>query len=662
MAAGDVIWRPGPDVLSTTVTGRFLDFVGERDGVELGDYRSAHRWSVEHPDLFWSAVAEFGGVDFFSPPDRILTDEPMPATRWFPGARLNYSANVLKGDEDAVVLVARSETRERLEFTRGELRHRVMSFAAGLERLGVRAGDRVAAYLPNSVEAIVGLLACGWIGATWTALGLESGPEAVIARFNQVSPKVLLATDGYRFRGKDIRRVDEVAEIARAIASIESVVCLRYLGVDGVPDHWVDWAEVDRAELVRTNPEPMQFEDPLYILYTSGTTGPPKAIVHGHGGILLEHLRWLHIQENIVGSDRFYWNSSIGWLAWNIAVSSLLCGSSLLIFDGAFDHPDLTSYWRMIAEERVSYLGTSPVVIRSSELAGIDLRSIGDFSTVHTVTMGGSPAPAAAFEWIMASTSPEVFVTSSSGGTDVASSFVGGTRLLPVRSGEISCIYLGCPVDAFDEDGHPVVGQRGELVLTGPMPSMPVQLWGDTDGSRFRSTYFSRFDGIWNHGDWITIGEDDSVIVHGRSDATLNRGGVRLGASEFYDVAESIDGVTDSLVLHLEDDDGGQGLLVMFLVRRPDVDFEELRGQVVSTLRAKLSPRHVPDVILEVSSVPRNVSGKKLEIPVKRVLRGVAIEEAAGAAGRALTPVFEEYDNAFRNWQAQNGTRNAAKA
>lgn len=647
---GEVLWEPPADVLDTTRMGDFLRWLRQERGREFTDYPSLWQWSVNELDEFWGAVAQYFQVRFHDRPKAVLGRRSMPGAEWFPGATLNFAEHVLAGPHGAVVLISRSETRPRMQLTRGEVRAQVAALQAQLRRSGVRPGDRVAGYLPNIPEALVSLLAVTGLGAVFSSCAPESGTASVISRIGQVEPRVLVTVDGYVYGGAPHDRLDEVEQIRRAVPSIETTLSVPYLyaGENRVPDSqsWSDLPPVDAApEFV-----PVPFAHPLYIVFSSGTTGKPKPIVHGHGGVLLEHLKLFLLHDNLGPDDRYFWYSSTNWMAWNYGVSSLLSGGSLLTFDGHPMRPELADYWRMIGEERVTYLGTSPAFMGACQKAGVVPREVADLRALRAVTSGGSPLSAAGWRWVYSAVKDDVYLSSTSGGTDVASSFVAGCRLLPVRAGEITCRVLGTDAQAVDEGGRVVVGQRGELVIRAPMPSMPVGFWGDTDGELMRQAYFDRFPEVWCHGDWITFSPEGTCQVTGRSDATLNRGGVRLGTSEFYAVVDEIADIGDSLVIHLEDPDNGPGELILFvtLVEGGELD-DELRDRVNELLRRQLSPRHVPDVIEVVHSIPRTLSGKRQEIPVKRAL----IDPGHTAPGAGENDGLEEFRGLGRSRRAR---------
>lgn len=626
---GDIVWTPPADVLSTSRVGEFLAWLARERDLEMTTHKELWRWSVTDLDGFWSAVWEFFEVRSHAPYDTVLASREMPGARWFPGALLNYAEHALGTDEDLdrVAVLGRSQTRDDVELTFGELRDQVARARAALTRLGVRRGDRVAGYLPNIPEALVAYLATASLGATWASCASEFGPRSVIDRFAQIEPVVLLVAGGYRYGAKDIDRRAQVAEIRAELPSVRHVVDVEY-GPHRVEDA-LSWASLldsePGAELVF---EPVPFDHPLVVLFSSGTTGRPKAIVHGHGGILLEHLKNHALSWDMGPEDRMLWFSTTAWMMWNALVSSLLVRSSIVMVDGNPMHPDLTWQWRLAASTGATVMGASPGFVMACRKADVDLKDLGDLR-IRVLGSAGAPLPPEGYAWLRDQL-PGAQINVGSGGTDVCSGIVQNNPLLPVYAGEISGRCLGVDAHAYDESGRPVTGVLGELVITSPMPSMPVGFWGDEDGSRYRSAYFDHYPGVWRHGDWILFHDNGSCHVAGRSDATLNRGGVRLGTAEFYRVAEEVDGIADSLVVHLEDPDGGNGELLLFVVTDAGTRLDDaLRARLIRALRSALSPRHIPDQVIEVPAVPRNLTGKKLELPAKRILQGARPEDVA---------------------------------
>ncbi|MEV6928895.1 acetoacetate--CoA ligase [Dactylosporangium sp. NPDC051485] len=649
-----MLWRPPADVLDRTRIGAFAKWLAERGrSFPEGDYQALWQWSVDHPGEFWQAIWDYFEVITHEPPTAALADARMPGANWFPGARLNYAEHVLRmpgvADDEPMVL-AWSQTREPVTLTAAQLREQVRRARAGLRRLGVGPGDRVAAYAPNIPETFVLMLATASLGAIFSSCAPEFGTRSVVDRWQQIEPKVLVAVDGYRYGDKPIDRAPEVAAIRAALPSVEHVISIGYLHESA--GNW--------GELLADTDEPLEFaavpfEQPLYVLYSSGTTGLPKPIVHGHGGILLEHLKMLALHHDLGPGDRFFWFTTTGWMMWNYLVSGPAVGAAVVLVDGNPAHPDLGWLWRVADESGTTYFGTSAPFLLSCRKAGMVPKDFADLSRLRGVGSTGAPLPPEGFEWVYEAVSDKVLLASASGGTDVCTAFVGGVPLLPVRAGEIACRALGARVEAYAADGTPVVGELGELVITAPMPSMPVGFWGDEDGSRYADAYFGTYPGVWRHGDWITIDPTGACVITGRSDATLNRGGVRLGTSEFYSVVEGLDEVVDSVVVHLEDPEGGAGELLLFVVPAPGVALDgALKARIARELRTALSPRHVPDQVFQVDAVPRTLSGKKLEVPVKRILTGTPVE-AAAAKGALANPESLRYFAEIRAAQVAAG-------
>ena len=619
----DALWSPTAEQAARSRLGRWLQDSG------FSGYDDAWRWSIEDLGGFWTAMWEHFDVLAHDPPSAALASATMPGARWFPGATLNYAENVLARAPIGDAVLSHSQTRPSVTLTGDELRDQVARAGAGLARLGVRRGDRVVAYVPNIAEALVALLATAALGATWSSCPPEFGPRGVLDRFAQIEPVVLIVVDGYRHRGRDVDRRAEVETIRAGLPTLKAVISIPYLHPPRDEVGVVPWADLI-AEPAAPAFEPVPFDHPLYVLYSSGTTGLPKAIVHGHGGILLEHLKMLALHHDLGPGSRFFWYTTTGWMMWNYLVSGLAVGASIVLFDGDPGYPDLETLWELAAITGITAFGVSAPFLLACRKAGIDPSRTQDVSRIVEVGSTGAPLPPDGFRWVYEHVGSGLRVASISGGTDVCTAFVGGSPVHPVVAGEISCRALGAAVDAFDEQGRSLVGEQGNLVLRAPMPSMPVGLWGDTDGSRYHDAYFTPYTGVWAHGDWITITDRGTCVISGRSDSTLNRGGVRLGTSDFYAVVENMPGIADSLVVHLEDPDGGPGRLLLFVVPAPGSQVDaSLREAVAGELRGHLSARHVPDEIIEVASVPRTLSGKKLEVPVKRILQGTPASKAA---------------------------------
>jgi acetoacetyl-CoA synthetase len=640
---GEVLWEPPDNVWTTTEIGRFAG----RNG--FADYEGLHRWSISDLEGFWRAATVATGVRWRQEPAAMLSADEMPGTRWFPGGQLNYAENALAASAerpDDVAVVARSHTRGRVELSWHGLELNVARCASWLRSVGVGRGDRVVAYAPNVPETVIAFLAAASIGAVWASCAPEFGVRAVIDRFEQIEPKVLVTIDGYRYGAKSIDRREHVEEIVAALPTVEHVVVIPYLDDDAAES--LVAASAGRIEwddaLHGAPDEPIGFvavpaDHPLYVLFSSGTTGLPKAIVHGHGGIVAEHLKVLRFHHDLRPEDRFFWFTTTGWMMWNYLVSGLMVGSTIILFDGDPASPDLSTLWTVAAESGCTVFGTSAPFLMSCRKAGVRPEK----GTLRSVASTGAPLPPDGFRWI--DDTLGLPAASIAGGTDVCTAFVGPSSLTPVRAGEISCRLLGCAVEAYDGNGEPCPpGETGELVVTAPMPSMPIGFWGDDDGNRLRDAYFEHYPGVWRHGDWVTFAEDGACVISGRSDATLNRGGVRLGTSDFYAVVERFDEVLDSLVVHLDpttDDDLGP--LLLFVALAPDARLDDdLAGRLRAALRDELSPRHVPDVIEAVPSVPRTLSGKKLEVPIKRILQG-ALPDAVASPDALADPSALEW-------------------
>jgi acetoacetyl-CoA synthetase len=628
------MWTPSPERVERSNMTRYLRWLRERRGLRFGSYDELWRWSVDDLDAFWASIWDFFEVGGPAPSPAVA-ERRMPGASWFPGAALNHAELSLRRQDEHPALLFGNETGELGTVSYAELGRRVAAMTVGLHRLGVGKGDRVAAYLPNVPETVVAMLATASIGAIWSSCAPEFGVSSVVDRFAQIEPKVLVAVDGYRYNGSWHDRRDALAEIRRRLPTLQATVLVGGTGgieADGV----VGWERLLEqgagAELVF---EPVAFDHPLWVLYSSGTTGLPKAIVHGHGGIALELLKSISLHLDLGPADRFFWFTTTGWMMWNFLVGGLLLGSTVVLYDGSPGHPDMGALWRFAERSGMTYLGTSAAFILASSKAGVAPARDVDLSALHSIGSTGSPLPPEGFAWLYEQVAPDVLVGSTSGGTDVCTSFVTSCPLLPVYPGEIQCRALGAKVEAFDEQGRPVVGEVGELVVTEPLPSMPLLFWNDPGGERYRDSYFSTWPGVWRHGDWIRITERGTCIISGRSDSTLNRGGVRMGTAEFYRVVEALDEVVDSLVVDVSDP-GDEGRLLLFVVLRPGIELDDgLQGRIRDAVRTDLSPRHVPDRIQAIAEVPRTLSGKKLEVPVKRMLTGVPLEQAVSEGALA---------------------------
>ena len=650
MLPTETIWRPSEETIARANITRYLGWLARERGLRFAAYQDLWRWSVTDLDAFWSSMWEHFGVRSSRRYERVLARDTMPGASWFPGAELSYAEHALARRDDHPALIARSETRgleNSTNVTYAELALQVAAVRAGLARLGVTRGDRVVAYLPNIPEAVVVLLATSSLGAIWSSCAPDFGTRAVVDRFSQLDPKVLLGVDGYRYGGRDFDRTRELADIERALPSLEATVVLPYLRPDATPARTgkrMSWAEL-ASQSAPLEFAQLPFEHPLWVLYTSGTTGLPKGLVHGQGGILLEHLKSLALHQDLRADDRFFWFTTTGWMMWNYVLGVLPLGGTAVLFDGSPAYPDMETLWRFAADVGVTYFGTSAAFIQACMKADIAPGHEKDLSRVRAVGSTGAPLSPQGFRWIVDAFGRPIPIGSVSGGTDVCTAFLQSCPLLPVRAGELQCAALGAKVEAYSAEGKPLVGEVGELVITRPLPSMPVYLWDDPDGTRYRTSYFEVFPGVWRHGDWIRFNADGSSVIYGRSDATLNRGGVRMGTSEFYRIVEQLPEIRDSLVVEVG---GDNAELVLFIVLAPNITLDDaLRRRINDTLRRELSPRHVPDRIIAVPEIPKTLNGKKLEVPVKRLLMGQplagAVSEGAVANPASLGTLVNAY-------------------
>ena len=651
VAEGELLWAPTERTIADARVTRYLGWLAER-GLSFDGYDELWRWSVDDVDAFWQSLWEYFGVLGERGAGPVREGAEMPGTRWFPGATTNYARNALRHAAERpgdTALIFANEEGARRRLTYGELAAEVGRVAAGLRALGVGAGDRVVAYIPNIPEATIAFLAAASLGAVWSSCSPDFGAPSVIDRFTQIEPTVLIAVDGYRYGGKPYDRRATVARIAEALPTLRATVLVDYLapGTDEPAlAGTTPWAGLGAGAPV---PEPVAvpFGHPLWVVYSSGTTGLPKPIVHGHGGVVLEHLKALTFHQDAGPGEVFFWFTTTGWMMWNYLTGALLTGATAVLYDGSPAHPHTGALWELAAETGITFFGTSAPFITTCLKEGLAPGREYDLSRLKAIGSTGSPLTPEGFAWVYDRVKPDVLLGSMSGGTDLCTGFVGPSPLLPVRAGVLACPMLGAKVAAYDPEGRPVVNEVGELVITEPMPSMPVFFWNDPDGTRYRESYFDVYPGVWRHGDWIKVLPDGGSVIYGRSDSTLNRGGVRMGTSEFYRVVESFEEVADSLVI----DTGrlGQdGRLLLFLTPAAGHALDDdLLRRLRAAIRTQLSPRHVPDEIHQVPGVPRTLSGKKLEVPVRRILLGTPVDEAANRDALANPEVLPAYTGAF---------------
>ncbi len=631
------LWQPDAARIAAARITHFQRWAAEHHGAPAdGGYPALHAWSVDSLTTFWRAIAEYFDVRFTTPYHEVLAHPGMPGAEWFTGGTLNYAEHALRAADTRPgepALVHIDERQEPTETSWAELRRQVLALAAHLRELGVTPGDRVCAYVPNIPQAVAAFLASAAVGAVWTSCAPDFGARAVLDRFQQVEPVVLFTVDGYRYGGKEHDRTDTVTELRAGLPSLRAVVHIPLLGT-GTPDGALDWsAATEPPANTAANADTaapaafaqLPFDHPLWILYSSGTTGLPKAIVQSQGGILLEHLKQLGLHCDLGPGDRFFWYTSTGWMMWNYLVSGLLTGTTVVLYDGSPGYPDTGAQWAVAERTGATFFGTSAAYVMACRKAGVHPARDHDLSAVACVATTGSPLPPDGFRWLhdeFAAAGSERWIASVSGGTDVCSCFAGAVPTLPVHIGELQAPCLGTDLHAWDENGHDLTDEVGELVVTQPMPSMPTTFWNDPDRARYRSAYFEMFPGVWRHGDWITLTGRGTVVVHGRSDSTLNRQGVRMGSADIYEAVERLPEIRETLVIGLEEPDGGYWMpLFVHLADGAALD-DALRARIKTTLREQLSPRHVPDDIIAVPAVPHTLTGKRLEVPVKRLLQG----------------------------------------
>jgi acetoacetyl-CoA synthetase len=640
-ARSELLWEPSPERVERATMTRYMRWLAAERGRSFANYGALWEWSVTELEEFWASIWDFFEVEASAPYTEVLEERVMPGAKWFPGAELNFAEHIFRGKRDAdVAILHASELRELGELTWGGLREQVAATAAALRALGVGPGDRVAAYMPNIAETLVAFLATASIGAIWSSCSPDFGASSVLDRFAQIEPKVLFCVDGYRYGGKDFDRLDTVGDIAAQIPGLERIVVMPYLSASPELARLEDprrslpppmtWGQLlDLGADVGLSFEQVPFDHPLWVLYSSGTTGLPKAIVHGHGGILIEHLKKLNLHVDAQDGDRLFWFTTTGWMMWNFLVGGLLTRAAIVLYDGSPGHPDMGVLWDLAERTEMTCFGTSASYIASCMNAEVEPGAGRDLGRLGAVGSTGSPLSPEGFEWVYEHVGRDTWLFSTSGGTDVCTAFVGGVPLLPVYRGELQARALGAKVEAFDEHGNSITDRVGELVITEPMPSMPLFFWGDADGSRYRASYFEQYPGIWRHGDWIEITSRGTAFIYGRSDSTINRQGVRMGTSEIYRAVQAVPEVVDALVVDVPRP-GTEGWMPLFVVLEEGTALdEELVAEIKRRIREQCSPRHVPDAVFQVAEVPRTLSGKALEVPVKRILTGTPVDEAA---------------------------------
>lgn len=627
-ASVEPVWQPNPSSVADSRITEFTDFVRARTGRDFATYTDLWSWSTDRIDEFWASVWDY--FDIGSDYTEVLDDPVvMPGARWFPGTRLNFAEQALRrGGINDTALISISENGAASRIDRQELRRMVGALAHWLRKQGVTVGDRVAGYLPNAAETVIAFLATASIGAVWSQCGQDYGASGAAARLAQLEPVVLFTADGYRWNGHEHDRREEVRELQGKLPTLKRTVIFSNLGLKTDQVNATSWTEATavNSEIIY---EQVDFDAPLWVLFSSGTTGLPKGIVHGHGGVVLDHYRLHGLHHDLREGDRFFWYTTTNWMMWNMVVSALLVGAGIVLYDGSPTVPDPRRLWQIAAEHQVDVLGVSPGYLVACAKAGIEPGRDLDLSNLRILGSTGAPLPMQCYSWVRDHVGKHVQLASVTGGTDVVSGFAGSAPNTAVWPGELSAPLLGVALEAWNDDGQPRIDEVGELVITKPMPSMPLYFWNDPDGQRYHDAYFSSFPGVWRHGDWITITSRGGVIVSGRSDSTLNRQGVRLGSADIYDIVEDLPGVREALVIGAELP-GNQYWMPLFLVIEDGFDLdEEMKSSINESIRTQASPRHVPDEIVAVPAIPHTRTGKKLEVPVKRLLQGTSIDKVA---------------------------------
>jgi acetoacetyl-CoA synthetase len=631
ISEGTLLWEPSEKMKQQANLTKYMQWLKSEKGLHFDDSEKLWEWSVNSLEEFWASLWEYFHIKYSKPYQAVLAERKMPGAQWFSGAELNYVEHVFRNATSSrPALVFQSETKPLTEISWEELSQKVSTVAQALRAMGVQRGDRVVSYLPNIPEAAIAFLASASLGAIWSSCSPDFGTRSVIDRFQQIEPKVLFAVDGYIYNGKAIDRRATITELQQSLPSLQKTVLVSYLfptlNAEGYNNAML-WQDMQQTDTTLSF-EQVPFDHPLWVLYSSGTTGLPKAIVQGQGGILLEHIKNLYLGLDLKEDDRFFWYTTTGWMMWNLLLGGLLIGTTVLLYDGSPSYPDMNVLWSYAEKSGMTFFGTSAGYILACMKAGIEPGTTFNLSKLRGLGSTGSPLPPEGFQWVYDQIKKDIWLASVSGGTDVCSAFLGGSILLPVRAGELQCRSLGAKVESFDEKGRPLIDEMGELVITEPLPSMPLFFWNDPQEKRYRESYFDVYPGIWRHGDWVKITSRGSAVIYGRSDSTINRKGIRMGSSEIYRVVEDLPEILDSLVVGIERP-GGNYYMPIFVILKPGVELDDaLRTKIRDKIRISLSPHHVPDDIIAIAEIPRTLNGKKLEVPVKKLFMGVPLEKA----------------------------------
>ncbi len=655
MASPRELWKPTESFIQHSNLTHYANWMKARTGLSFSDYHSLWKWSVDNPATFWKSISDYFQIKYYDQPQSIMSDDPMPHTRWFEGATLNYAEHVFRNktnERPAIFFIA--ENKEPVSISWDDLEKQTASLENYFKQIGVKQGDRIAAYIPNIPQATVAMLATIALGAVWSSCSPDFGSDSVLDRFKQIEPKVFIAVDGYHYNGKPHDRKEIVKEISRQLPTVEKVIFIPYLNEKAeVSDlkNGILWNDILRGYSGNLTFIPVPFSHPIWILYSSGTTGIPKAITHSHGGMLLEHLKYLSFHNDVHPGENFFWYSTTGWMMWNFVQASLLVGATIVLYDGSAAFPTLSSLWELASTLPIHHFGTSAPFIVACMKSDLQIESRFNLSNLRSIGSTGAPLPPEGFDYIYKNIGKDVWLCSMSGGTDICTAWVGGTPWKPVLEGEIQCRTLGCSMYAYNEMGEPVYDEVGEMVVTKPMPCMPIYFWKDPEFKRYQESYFEMFPGVWRHGDWVKISKDGGLMILGRSDTTLKRHGVRIGTAEIYRAIDKINEVKDSLIVNIELSAGGDFMPLFVVMEEGKTLDENIIHKIKSQLRQEYSPRHVPDKIISVPDIPYTISGKKMEAPVKRILKGMDTQKAANK-GAMRNPeslsIFEEFAKEWR--------------
>ncbi|MBK7407247.1 MAG: acetoacetate--CoA ligase [Saprospirales bacterium] len=628
-----LLWTPSAAFRKGARLTHYMEWLRENKGLTFNDYASIWKWSVENLEAFWASLWEYFSVKAHAPYEEVLKGSEMPGYEWFTGSTLNYAEHIFRARNDKnPAIIFQSERQPLIEISWGEMERQVASLRTHLQSVGVKKGDRVVAFIPNIPEATYAFLATCSLGAIWSSCSPDFGASSVLDRFQQIEPKVLIAVDGYQYGGKPFDKREIVKELVEQLPTLQHVIYLPYLntGADAreIPKA-VSWQDTFRGDAPDLQFDPVPFSHPIWVLYSSGTTGIPKAITHSQGGVLMEHFKYLAFHNDVHPGERFFWFSTTGWMMWNFVQASFLAGATIVLYDGSPGYPNLNVLWEFAEKAGIHHFGTSAPFLVACMRQGLEPGKENDLSMLRSIGSTGSPLPPDAFKWVYNSVKEDLWLCSMAGGTDVCTAFIGGCPLEPVYEGEIQCRGLGCALEAWDDAGKVLIDEVGEMVIIRPMPSMPVFFWNDPLGERYRASYFEDYQGIWRHGDWVKVTSRGSLVITGRSDATLNRQGVRIGTAEIYRVIDTFPEIKDSLIVNLELPNGDHYMPLFVLMNTGhDLD-EDLIKRIAKALRTECSPRHVPDKVIAAPDIPYTISGKKMEAPVKKILLGIPKEKAA---------------------------------